>query len=319
MKLSNHFIKIQLLNKKWLIKFFNSEEKLFRFLDRNPYDHCYYSKNAFYFSKDTKKNLNKNDKYRIIKNYTVVDIDNSNKRNIKKIIKLLKPYNILYILQTSEGSVQIKCDYSKEDEIKRLLEEKKVQFCDSTFGHNLWVIRYPNSLNKGFKTFYLKEDLTNFIGRIGVNPTKKKRIEYWSFLRQQLSSVKDRYILVFKSPIIEEKRVKYLQLRGLGDCYILRDGKDNLIHLFPKTLSKRRLDKFSKKECLIRISEKRFGKEIFENKPEFVKVIESETRGYCSKRHMDFLRGIGVKKKYPIEIGRGIFGVAHMEVKTNDI
>lgn len=308
--LGKYLIKIQLENKKFVTKFFNSEDKLFKYLEANPYLNCWYSKNQFYFSKDTKKNLNKNDNYKLLKKFTIIDIDDTTKENVKKIIELVKPFNILYILQTSKGSVQIKLDYSEESAIKRLLEENNVQFCPSTFSHELWVVRYPNTLNKKFRTFYLDEDLSNFIGNEGVNPTKNKREEYWRFLRQQLSGVKDRYILAFKSPVIEERRIRYLQRNNLGDCFILKDDKDYL-YLFPKTLSKKRLNKFSKKEVFIRTSEKMCGEEIFEKKPEFVKVIESESEGDFSKPHMNFIRKISKDKtlKYENEIGSGLYGI----------
>ena len=318
-ELGRYFIRIQLENKKFVTKFFNSEDKLFNYLKSNPYLNCYYSKNQFYFSKDTKKNLNKNDNYRILKKFTVIDIDDTDKENVRKIIELVKPYNILYILQTSKGSVQIKLDYSQESAIKRLLEENNVQFCNSTFKHDLWIVRYPNTLNRGFKPFYLDEDLSNFVKREDkIDKQRKKREEYWSFIRQELSGVKDRFIFCFKSPIIEERRIRYLQKQRLGDVYILKDGKENL-HLFVKTMSKKRLNKFSKKEVLIRVSEKRLGKEIYEKKPELIKVIKNESEGDFSKPHMNFIRKISGDKslKYESEIGKGMFGMTKSEVIEN--
>ena len=64
------------------------------------------------------------------------------------------------------------------------------------------------------------------------------------------------------------------------------------------------LKKFQKSQQFIRISKERGVKGIvLKKEPVLYKIIESDAAGYYSFPHMEFLRKLGVNKKYPTEIG----------------
>ena len=303
-KLSNQFFKFR-CEEGWKVKTFNKETKLQRYIRKNKPLDCYQSLNFFLNPKE----VDKNDNPRILSYRTCVDIDDSTKENCLRILSILEKNNlpIDYILQTSENSIQIILKGNYDKIIPRLLIG--LDYCSSTLNDGKRVIRLKNSIHRsGFKTRVLSQDeiLIKFNGvpEGEIKKVKEQQKFYYRFLRQKVHSLKDRYVLAYKSLVINEKRIRYLQKRNLGDCYILKYPEEGYHIIFPKAIQYSQLTKFQKSQQFIRISKERGIKGVvLKKEPVLFKIIESDATGYYSFPHMQFLRKLGANKKYPTEIG----------------
>lgn len=295
----------------WRTKFFDKDSKLLRYIkeNKNILD-SYVSLNDYY----DVKNIDKS-KYPRVKHYrSCIDLDDITKENAKKVLSLLKENNLKYdyILQTSKNSLQIVLDGNKDKLLKKLMEKNKIDFCPTTLNDKKRVIRLFHSIHHSkLKTKFLDEDLKGFKGipLSKIKEEKQKHTFFYKFLRQRVNGIKknDRSVLYYKSDLLNLSKINYLQRRfNLSDCYILFYPKERQKYgyLFPKAIQNSQLKKIQKSNNFIRISKKRNGKLILAPEPKLFKIVPYESKGYWSLPHMNFLRSLGVNKKYDIEIGK---------------
>ena len=308
-KPNQRYIKFKLEDDTWKIRSPSNEKELQKFLNLyNPKD-TYYSVGRFI----NPECVDKSEKYNLIKKDTIIDLDDTSFDNAKRCADLFNG-KIKYILQTSKNSLQISVDETQKNIIK-LLKENNIEFCPAIYNTDKSVVRMPlTKHNSNFITTFLNNNLEGFKGFDGEKEEKKKRQEYYfSFIRQKINNVDNCYIVFFKTSKKAlnkaERRIRYLQKRhNLGDAYII-DYNEDFGVLLPKIVDFKKLCICNgRKQYLIRISEKRFKKDIIANKPKVFKIIKSPARGDYSKPHCDFLRRIGFECKYEIEIGKGRIG-----------
>lgn len=312
--IGKRFLKFKLKDGRFPIRFFNNERKLWRYIQENKDEitDCYISLNNFLNPKDT----DKSDNPIVTKKRTIIDLDDVTKKNVLEVLKLLKENNLKYeyILQTSKNSIQILLNENKDNYIKELFEKNNIDFCPTTLNDIKRVYRIPISIHhSGFKSRLLNKDLKGFDGipLSKIKEEKQKHEFFFKFLRQRVSGIRknDRSVLYYKSDILNLSKVRYLQQRfNLNDCYILLYENDaqKWGYLYPKAIQVSQLKKIQKSQYFIRISKKRNGNKIISPQPKLYKVIKSKVnKGPISFTHMNWLRKkMGVKKVYPIEIGK---------------
>lgn len=307
--IENKFFKLKYSN-GFKLKFFDKSSKLWRFIQETKPLDCYVSLNEFYDVKSVDKS-----NYPRVRHYnTCIDLDDVTKDNALKVLKILKENNLKYeyILQTSKNSIQILLDGNHDKEIKELFERNNIDYCSTTLNDKKRVIRLVGSIHhSGFRTRLLPESLEGFEGipLSKIKEEKQKHEFFFKFLRQRISGIRknDRSVLYYKSEILNLSKVRFLQKRfNIGDCYILLYEKERqkYTYLYPKAIQNSQLRKIQKGQYFIRISEKRNGKLILAPKPKLFKIVPQESKGYWSLPHMQFLRKLGVDKKYDIEIGK---------------
>lgn len=302
--INQRFVKFKLQDNSWKTHCISNENELNKFLKiYNPKD-VYYSIGKFI----NPETIDKKKEYHLISKDTIIDLDDTSLENAKKCIKLFNG-KIKYILQTSKNSLQISVNESKEKTIESL-KRNNIEFCPAIYNTDKSVCRFPlTKHHSGMMTKFLNKDLKGFEGFLEDKKKPKEKKEfYFSFLRQKLNKVNNCYIVFFKfskeSLEKNEKRIRYLQKRhNLGDAYII-DYNEDFSVLFPRVVDFKKLSIINgSKQYLIRISEKRMGKNIIAEKPKMFKKIVYSSKGDYSKPHCDFLRRLGFECKYPIEIG----------------
>ena len=301
--LGKRFFKFKNQDEEWKVKYFNSEKRLFRFIRKNNPKDCYFSISKFL----DKKAADKSEAPIVISKDVVIDVDDTTYQNSISIVEEFEG-NIDYILQTSENSLQIKIRDLEEGEVINRLDKINADYCSAVFKDKKRVCRVPLSIHKsGFKTRFLDENLSGFKGvdEKEIKKVKEQQKFYYRFLRQKIHGTKDRYVLAYKHPIINEGRIKYLQRRNLGDCYILHYPGEEYHIIFPKAIQHSQLKKLQKSQQFIRISKERgVNGIVLKKEPILYKIIESDAAGYYSFPHMEFLRKLGAKKMYAYEIGK---------------